>query len=308
MTVAAILELDPEPRSVRRARVWISDELQRIGRPELCDAAELGISELVTNALLHSEPPIVVRLAGTEARPRVEVQDASVAAPTPRDMTRDGRQTATVGRGLGIVATFSRSWGSEVLERGKIVWFEPLAESEDGEAPAGDMFDLSELLVDAPAAAEPDLRPVRLRGLPIPLLSRYQVWFEDLHRELRMLVLTDEGNHPLARELVDVITTTLAERQHYSGIEQIEAAMAEGCATADVDLEVPVASGTTMDRLRGLLERADQLCRDEETLTLPPDEDVVRVRAWYHGEFTRQLRGEPPRPWPPADGPGSDSA
>ena len=60
--MTARLLLDPEPQSVRRARVWVGGELERIGRPDLVDAAELGVSELVTNAILHAEPPITVRV------------------------------------------------------------------------------------------------------------------------------------------------------------------------------------------------------------------------------------------------------
>ena len=95
------LELVPEPQSVRRARVWVVSELATIGRDDLADAAELGVSELVTNAILHADPPIVVRVGGTAAHPRVEVHDNSPAPPKARSMTADERLLATVGRGLG---------------------------------------------------------------------------------------------------------------------------------------------------------------------------------------------------------------
>ena len=66
--MSTALELVPEPRSVRRARAWVVGELETIGRGDLADAAELGVSELVTNAILHANPPIVVRL-GRDPRP-----------------------------------------------------------------------------------------------------------------------------------------------------------------------------------------------------------------------------------------------
>jgi hypothetical protein len=33
-------------------------------------------------------------------------------------------------------------------------------------------------------------------------------------------------------------------------------------------------------------------------LTLAPGPQQVALRSWYLGEFERQGRGEPPRPWP----------
>ena len=301
----AALELEPEPRSVGKARQWVCGELNRIGRRDLCDAAELGVSELVTNALLHSEPPISVRLTGTAVNPRVEVHDASFTAPALRDMTRDGRETATVGRGLGIVATFSRTWGADVTETGKFVWFEPVADSDAGDGGSdqmlGDLFDIEGLLSEEAEAAaqEPRRCMVRLRNMPVPLVARYQSWFEDLTRELGLLALTHtEGEESrLAVELVDAVHLAVAERRHFTGLDQIEAAMQAQESSADVDLDVPEAAGPTMARLLAVLERADVLCLEQRTLTLPLDAEVVEVRTWYHGEFVRQVRGEPPHPW-----------
>ncbi len=300
--MSAVLELAPEPRSVGRARVWICGELNRIGRQDLCDAAELGISELVTNALLHSDPPITVRLSGTEANPRVEVHDASATAPALRDMTRDGRETATVGRGLGIVATFSSSWGADVSETGKFVWFEPVAEAETGdgseEGMLGDLFDIEGLLAEeALSAQEPGRCTVRLRNLPIPIVVRYQIWFEDLSRELRLLSITDADPNPVVVEVLDAVHEWTLERRHCSGLDGIEAAMQVHQTVADIDVEVPATAGESMARLLDRLQRADELCRQQRTLTLPPDPEVVELRTWYHGEFVRQIRGEPPRPW-----------
>jgi len=47
---------------VQDARRWVADLCTKIGRPELSECAQLGVSELVTNALLHGEPPINVVL------------------------------------------------------------------------------------------------------------------------------------------------------------------------------------------------------------------------------------------------------
>jgi anti-sigma regulatory factor (Ser/Thr protein kinase) len=46
------------PHSVQQARRWVLDAIADIGRTELADTAELGVSELVTNAVLHATDPI----------------------------------------------------------------------------------------------------------------------------------------------------------------------------------------------------------------------------------------------------------
>ena len=75
------LALGQGARGVQDARRWVADLCAEIGRPELAECAQLGVSELVTNALLHGEPPITVRMRGTAEHPRVEVRDSSVEAP-----------------------------------------------------------------------------------------------------------------------------------------------------------------------------------------------------------------------------------
>ena len=72
------LALGGGARGVQDARRWVGELCTEIGRPELAECAQLGVSELVTNALLHGEPPITVRMRGTAEHPRVEVRDSSV--------------------------------------------------------------------------------------------------------------------------------------------------------------------------------------------------------------------------------------
>ena len=82
------LTLPATPRAVRLAREWVHKVLTELGRPELVDSAELGVSELVTNAMLHSMPPVVVRVRGTREHPRVEVADRSLVPPRLIDALR----------------------------------------------------------------------------------------------------------------------------------------------------------------------------------------------------------------------------
>jgi anti-sigma regulatory factor (Ser/Thr protein kinase) len=294
------IALDPEPRSVPLARAWVSAELEQRGRADLCETAELGVSELVTNALLHADPPIVVRVRGTDAHPRVEVLDGSPTPPALRDMTGDDSLMATIGRGLGIVATYSRTWGAEVSGDGKVVWFEPAADPEDndGHVP-GHVFDISEHVERRVAeVGEPESRlKVRLVGMPVRVFARYRVWYEELRRELRLLALTHGTDTPIATELSELTIESARERRQARGVHRLDEAMAEGLTRVDLEYDVPPSTPATMGRLRDLLTEAIQFCRDQRLLTLAPSVQQVSLLNWYHGEFERQGRGEEPRPW-----------
>lgn len=297
------LELVPEPQSVRRARVWVVSELATIGRDDLADAAELGVSELVTNAILHADPPIVVRVGGTAAHPRVEVHDNSPAPPKARSMTTDERLLATVGRGLGIVAMFSTTWGAEVSSQGKVVWFEPAAEASgmlDEAQARGEVFDLSELVDERLATVgDPGERlTVRLLGMPVQVFAHYRNWYDELRRELRLLALNHGSDYPLAQELSEITLQVEQERRQARGIDRLDAAIARGDDRVDLEYQVPPSAGTTMGRLQTLLEQVDVFCREQRLLTLEPGPQQTALRSWYLGEFTRQTAGEAPTPWP----------
>ena len=71
-------------------------------------AAALGVSELVTNALIHSKPPLSVRIRGTVDHPRIEVTDSSPVPPqrsgmSPEPEDVDDLNVTTFGRGLDLV-------------------------------------------------------------------------------------------------------------------------------------------------------------------------------------------------------------
>jgi anti-sigma regulatory factor (Ser/Thr protein kinase) len=84
------------------------------------EVAQLLVSELVTNAVLHAGTSIVVEVRVDGERVRVAVQDLSTTFPQPRVAADD----ATRGRGLQLVDALSSSWGWELTAGGKSVWFE----------------------------------------------------------------------------------------------------------------------------------------------------------------------------------------
>ncbi|WP_354639409.1 SpoIIE family protein phosphatase [Kitasatospora camelliae] len=120
---------------IAELRGELRDALRRWGVPQLIDTAELLSSELVTNAIRHTDRDAMftARLyheadgGGARARLRVEVEDESDLWPTRRT---PGEQ-ASSGRGLMLVEALADGWGVEPRGSGKRMWFELSAESAE---------------------------------------------------------------------------------------------------------------------------------------------------------------------------------
>ncbi|MEV5598554.1 ATP-binding protein [Streptomyces sp. NPDC052496] len=114
-------------RTLRRAdltavagvRAELRQLLRQWGESQDADIAELLISELVTNALVHTNGGAVVTATVTD-RLRVEVRDFVGRRPRLRPPTTDG----TSGRGLMLVHSLADAWGVTAHGVGKCVWFE----------------------------------------------------------------------------------------------------------------------------------------------------------------------------------------
>ncbi|MHA4819922.1 ATP-binding protein [Streptomyces aculeolatus] len=96
-----------------------------LGRWRLCDdvcaTAQLVISELVTNAVLHaSGGRIVCRLALRAPGVRLEVRDQGGSYAVPIRTVAGPEDEC--GRGLGLVAALSEAWGAEPSGPGFAVW------------------------------------------------------------------------------------------------------------------------------------------------------------------------------------------
>ena len=294
------LPLTPDPESVRQARLWVGDVLARLGRHDLVDAAELGVSELVTNAILHADPPIIVRVRGTRAHPRIEVRDNSKHPPEVNiEMTDEDNLLSTIGRGLGIVALYSSTWGSELVADGKTVWFEPHTEIRTDGDLSGQVFDFDEMVEQRVARAEkPDeLITVRLLDMPVQLFAWFRTRYGELARELRLLALAHGDDYPVATELSELFLQVEQERRHAHGVSELDQAIADNLDRVDLEYHIPSTSPASMARLLELLEKADDFCRDEKLLSLAASPQQMALQRWYLGEFAQQAAGEEPTPW-----------
>ncbi|WUB72274.1 ATP-binding protein [Streptomyces sp. NBC_00576] len=142
------LEIRPDPTEVGRARRWARSRIAGSGVADddpLAETLILLVSELVTNAVVHTGRPAVLRLsfhgvfgAQPGAQPggqpgvqscaqgvaggivRLEVADLSARPPAPRHAEGD----ETNGRGLELVDGLADRWGWSPEGIGKRIWCE----------------------------------------------------------------------------------------------------------------------------------------------------------------------------------------
>lgn len=110
----------PSTTAPRAARRFVRDVLREWCCTAAIDEVEVLVSELATNAVVHAGSPFEVSLQRAEGRLTLRVRDLSATSLA----RRDPGDTASDGRGLGIVAGLAPVWGVEVQEHGKVVWVE----------------------------------------------------------------------------------------------------------------------------------------------------------------------------------------
>ncbi|MFI5634946.1 SpoIIE family protein phosphatase [Streptomyces sp. NPDC051664] len=113
-----LLDQDPTAAATARGHIrrtladWNVDE-------DTAYAAELIVSELITNAIRYGAPPLQLRLIKNHTL-TCEVHDAAATSP----QLRHARTVDEGGRGLFIVAQLAQRWGTRYTAEGKTVWSE----------------------------------------------------------------------------------------------------------------------------------------------------------------------------------------
>ncbi|MET9480385.1 SpoIIE family protein phosphatase [Streptomyces sp. NPDC006638] len=113
-------QLPSAPAAVAQARRYATDRLTAWGMSEDVEfAAELIVSELVTNAVRYATGPVSLRLINGDSL-ICEVSDGSNTSPHLRlaSALDEG------GRGLFLIARTSQRWGTRRTSAGKTIWAE----------------------------------------------------------------------------------------------------------------------------------------------------------------------------------------
>ncbi|MFG3305385.1 SpoIIE family protein phosphatase [Streptomyces wuyuanensis] len=129
LLVARTRRLDPstvadwqvprDPAAVAPVRAACVRRLREWGLGHIDFAAELVLSELITNAIHYGTEPVTVRLVRDRAL-ICEVSDGSSTSPR----LRQAKVTDEGGRGLFLVARFAERWGTRYTATGKVIWAE----------------------------------------------------------------------------------------------------------------------------------------------------------------------------------------
>ncbi|MFJ9848330.1 SpoIIE family protein phosphatase [Streptomyces sp. NPDC101150] len=112
-----------DPSGAAEVRSALRRTLDQWRAGEVTHDVEVAASELIANALTHTESGALVSvelLPETPRRIRLEVEDRSSSWPR----RRSPGETATSGRGLLLVEALADRWGAEPRGSGKALWCE----------------------------------------------------------------------------------------------------------------------------------------------------------------------------------------
>lgn len=127
---SVVLRLSPDPMAVHGARSLLRQAAAMWQLSGCVDAAELVLSELLTNALRHATGPTEVVLRPRERGMLVEVRDGDSTQPAPPGQAPPDSEG---GRGMWIVDAASERWGVDPQPDGKTVWALVEPEQQDHE-------------------------------------------------------------------------------------------------------------------------------------------------------------------------------
>lgn len=281
--------LPPEPTTVGRARLAVRKALDSVADPRLVDAAEIAVSELVTNAVMHACTVVDLRIIAEAEGLRVEIEDGSAQLPVRRTRT----DVTGTGRGLLIVEEHVDRWDAVRTERGKVVWFEL------GELTAAPPSAVSTLGMPPPVA---DAIEVSLLDVPLLMHWAWQEHASTLLREFLLYTLDEDpyalDHHAAASDALSILNEQVPAPELPTEPGALMASSVEPMVTADeLTLRVPEASLHHFQVVNDLLAKAIAAARDGQLLGPPTSPEISEMREWLCGEVLGQARGAPPKPW-----------
>src|SRR4051794_29300029 len=119
--MTALLSLQPDPAAPQQARRFVAEQLIGDELAEARDVAELLVSELVTNAVVHAASPVEVEVDAGADEIVVRVRDADTGPLVMR--AGGGSELDEGGRGFLLVDRLAETWGTEHRGGRKTVWF-----------------------------------------------------------------------------------------------------------------------------------------------------------------------------------------
>lgn len=283
------LGLALHPASVGLARRVVRETLDVDGRAGAhADVAQLLVSELVTNAIVHARSEVGLTVSVTEELVRVEISDQNPHPPTQRAYDRG----ATTGRGLALLRALATRFGVVATAEGKVVWF-----TLGGPGPAAEPL----------PAPRGRVHQVRLLAVPVAL---YCVGHQHAAAMLRESLLVRLAERVGTRQVGDGTVTGDADPRADRIATANEALSVLATGTGDVfaargtgqerlDTTVPVAARqmSAFAVLRDALAEAVTLAASGALLTPTSQPEMVALWNWCCSEVAAQAGGARPTPW-----------
>ena len=302
----ARLTLHEQAHAAAKARRFVRARLAAAGRGDLAADAELVVSELVTNAVLHVGPPVLVSVAVHPDGVRLEVADRSSRMPIP---VRAGEDAMT-GRGLSVVAALSRDWGVTPSGDGKVAWAELSRATGEArrEEVGGGRGTVEELkategldaagLVDRwsdtfDLPARPASYHIDLGEAPTRLVLEAKAQVDNVVRELTLAAggAASGSSHALPAHLAGLVDTVVSRfARPRQIIKRLAAAAAQqGQAHVRLVFDVTAAEVEAGPEYLAALDEVDAYAHAARLLTLetPPQHKVFR--RWYVEALTSQV-------------------
>lgn len=309
MSSHAEMRMVARPPSVPAARRFVHDALAGWGREAFAEEVSLCVSELATNATLHSGSSYFhLELEHRGGAVRVAVADAGMGpvdllARQPElsgavldELTAE--DASATGRGIYLVSVLADAWGVDELPGGKRVW----AEFHPDASAATDRTEAN--VTRSPDRPPPDLDParwavVRFRDCPAALLVAHDDNIAEYTRELQLL--GDRRSESSYQRLASTMHGYVAEHAPNWDPARIIAreAVRAGRELVDIEVTAPRDIRGRLQQLRDLIREAEALSRAGKLMTLPAPEPVQRLRDWLEAEFLAQIEdGAGPVPYP----------
>jgi PAS domain S-box-containing protein len=301
-----------EPTSPGAARRFLRDLLREVDRPGWAEAAELAVSEVVTNAVLHAHSDVELTAQVELHRLNVQVRDHSPTLPSQRGYDSH----ATTGRGLDLVAAVTAEHGVQSLGgEGKVVWF---SVTDDGaDEPSGedllDQWDTGAFAVVDLAVEDPGAATVVLRSMPPTLWLAAREHHDAVLRELALhragehrfvddLAAADRARFAISSALSSEVDRARQQGRLSRPLPQYHpGSLPEVPDAFDLVLTVTAAQSADFSALQDVLDEGEHLAASGRLLVHPGLPEIVAVRDWACEQVVAQLAGSPPAPWPGAD-------
>jgi PAS domain S-box-containing protein len=295
MSEPVSFRLEPDARNVSMARRQLRGAMSEQRAEAHVDAALLALSEIVTNAFVHTGDQIVVVVWADGEGTRVEVRDTSPHMPVRRHYA----DAAGTGRGLKIVEEVTDRWGTRHHGTGKTVWFE-IGRVNGDHGESGEQ------------GGSADRRPrdetscqVTLRRVPLLMHWAWQEHAATLLREYLLYLLDEDDTildrHAEASEAMSLLHEQVPAPELPDDPDGLMAGALEPHVTADeVVLNIPLASVAHFATLDDLLTRATQEARADRLLGPPIQPEMEEMRQWICTEVAKQTGGQVmATPWLP---------